>query len=433
MMGLSTMSVYPRTNAAGETRFRYDFQFGGERHLSQEPHYATRAKAEKAERDERKRLGRGGSKRSSPGSGKVESAKAPLAASESQKFIVTLDEACERFWRDVGSRHRSAADIRRRLDHVRRIVGANAKVRAGGIAAIGTAVVIDAVQARLREETLTRYGKPSGKLVTGPGANRDIIDQLRPVLNHAAMIWEDDGLELRQIKWKMARQAEADEQVCEFTEAEIVAWGEALTAQQMRHGRDGATERAFLTVALEYGPRLGELFFHPDSFRPDAPGGAELELGRYTGKGGVVRQSRKDDSLHQVTLMDDTVALLSPLVARARDLGAATIWLEQDRDGAWIQISYDAMRYRLLAAARRAGIDQARIIHGMRHHAGSSIARTGGLVRCQQLLGHKQITTSRRYAHANRDDLRQALEQNRAKKSRPSPAQIPPGPNAPAR
>lgn len=426
------MSVYPRTNASGETRFRYDFQFAGQRCLSQEPHYATRAKAEKAERDERKRLGRGGQS-SVRRSTQVEATIISPASSEAPKFIVTLEQACERFWRDVGQRHRSAADIRRRLDHVRRIIGADDKVRQGGIAAIGTAVVIDAMQKRLAEETLTRYGKPSGKLVTGPGANRDIIDQLRPVLNHAAMIWEDDGLELRAIKWKMARQAEADEQVCEFTEAEIVAWGEALTAQQERRGRSGATERAFLTLALEYGPRLGELFFHPDSFRPDAPGGAELELGRYTGKGGVVRTSRKDDSLHAVTLMDDTVELLAPLVDRALTVGAATIWLESDRDGEPVPISYDAMRYRLLAAAKRAGIDQARTIHGMRHHAGSSIARTGGLVRCQQLLGHKQITTSRRYAHANKDDLRAALTENRVKKSRPSPAQNGTAENGPAR
>lgn len=426
MLKAEAMSVYPRTNAAGETRFRFDFQFAGERHYSQEPHYATRAKAEKAERDERKRLRRGGSakpKRSSPDSTQVDSRNAPLASSESQKFIVTLDEACERFWRDVGQRHRSAADIRRRLDHVKRIVGADPKVRLGGIAAIGTAVVIDAVQKRLGEETLTRYGKPSGKLVSGPGANRDIIDQLRPVLNHAAMIWEDDGLELRAIKWKMARQAEADEQVCEFTEAEIVAWGEALTAQQQRHGRDGATERAFLTLALEYGPRLGELFFHPDSFRPDAPGGAELELGRYTGKGGVVRESRKDGSLHAVPLRDETVALLAPFVARALELGAPTVWLEPGADGEPQPISYDAMRYRVLAAAKRAGIDQARIIHGMRHHAGSAMNRAGGLALVQSLLGHKQVTTSRRYAHTKKADTRAALEQIQAKKSRPSPAQ----------
>ena len=417
------MSVYPRQNAAGETRYRYDFQFAGQRHLSQEPHYASRAKAEKAERDERKRLARGGAVTRNVSGANKAAAIISTASSEEPKFIVTLDDACERFWRDVGQRHRSAADIRRRLDHVKRIVGADPKVKEGGIAAIGTAIVIDAMQKRLAEQTLTRYGKPSGKQVTGPGANRDIIDQLRPVLNHAAMIWEDDGLELRAIKWKMARQAEADEQVCEFTEAEIVAWGQALTAQQERHGRTGATERAFLTLALEYGPRLGELFFHPDSFRPDAPGGAELELGRYTGKGGVVRQRRKDDSLHAVTLMADKVELLAPLVAQAQAVGAATVWLEPDAEGDLVTISYDAMRYRVLAAARRAGIDQKRTIHGMRHHAGSSIARTGGLVRCQQLLGHKQITTSRRYAHANKDDLRAALEQNRVKKSRPSPAQ----------
>lgn len=418
------MSVYQRTNAAGETRFRYDFQFAGQRHLSAEPHYATKAKAEKAERDERKRLARGGgaSKRSSPGPAQVESRNSPLASSETQKNIVTLKEACDRFWRDVGQRHRSASDIRRRLDIVCRIIGADPKVAAGGIAAIGTGTVIAAVQVRMNEETLTRWGKPSGRKVSGQCANRDVIDQLRPVLNHAGVVWEDE-LELRAIKWKLARQAEADEQICEFTAAEIVAWGEALSAQQQRYGRDGATERAFLTLALEYGPRLGELFFAPDSFRPDAPDGAELELGRYTGKGGVVRESRKDGSLHAVPLRAETVALLAPFVARALEIGAPTVWLEPGSDGEPVPISYDAMRYRLLAAARKAGIEQSRIIHGMRHHAGSAMNREGGLALVQSLLGHKQVTTSRRYAHTKKADTRAALEQIQAKKSRPSPAQ----------
>ncbi len=422
------MSVYSRTNSAGKTIWRYDFQWGGARHFSTEPHYASRGRAETAERSHRKKLQRGAAEpapqRRRPGAGSTTSDGA---------IVVTLDQACDRFWADVGRHHRSASDIERRLAIVRRIVGGDDKVRAGGIAAIRTATVIAAVLKRKSEERLTRWGKPSGEPVSNSSANRDIIDQLRPVLNHAAEIYEDDGLVLRAIKWKKARLKEAGEQVCEFSEDEVRRWGEELSRAAQRHGRDGSAERAFLTLALEYGPRLGELHFPPEAFRPDAPDGAELHLGRYIGKGGVVRESRKDGSLHEVPLLDDTVAMLAPLVDRARELGTATIWIEPDADGVWRPISYDAMRYRILSAAERAGIDKTRIVHGMRHHAGSAINRAGGLARVQQLLGHKQVTTSRRYAHTKKADLRADLEKNRAKKSRPSPAQVPPGGFAPGR
>lgn len=415
------MSVYSRTTAAGKTVWRYDFTWGGERHLSADPHYQSEAKARGAERALKKQLKRGHSPKSASVSGMIQNA----VTMETAKGIITLEQACDRFWKDKGRHHRSAADIKRRLEHVKRIVGADEKVASGGVAAIKTATVIAAVQTRRAEETLTRYGKPSGKQVTESCANRDIIDQLRPVMNYAAEVFEDDGLVVRTIKWKSARLKEADEIVCEFTDDEIRRWGEELNAAAERHGRDGATERAFLTLALEYGPRLGELHFPPASFKPDAPGGAELDLGRYTGKGGVTRESRKDRSLHTIPLLDDTVAMLQPFVDRARAAGAATIWLE-DIDGRPTSISYDAMRYRLKAAAEKAGIAKARIIHGMRHHAGTTMNREGGLGRVQQLLGHKQITTSRRYAHTTKADLKGDLARIRDKKSRPSPAQAPP-------
>ena len=66
--------------------------------------------------------------------------------------------------------------------------------------------------------------------------------------------------------------------------------------------------------------------------------------------------------------------MLAPFADRARELGARTIWLEE-KNGRWASISYEAMRGRLLRAALKAWIDQGRIIHGMRHHAGTAIAR----------------------------------------------------------
>lgn len=397
--------------------WRYDFQFDGARYVSADPHYSTKAKADAAEKAAKKAMRRG----TSPGPVKAVSRKAPLATSEAPGSGVTLGRAADRYWTDIGARHRSASDIKRRIAICKRLLGEDTDV-----ARIGTAAVIAAMQERMKEQTLTRYGAPSGKLVTGPGANRDVIDTLRPILNYAAVVFEDEGLVGRVIKWKVARQAESEEIVCEFSDAEIEAWGAALIEQQQKHGRDGVTECAFLTLAMRYGPRLGELFFPPAAFKPDAQDGPELELGRYIGKGGVRRASRKDKSLHAIPLTADDVAMLTPFIEAARAARTETVWLEEDGQGEIRPISYDAMRARLVRAAKKAGIDKARLVHGMRHHAGEQMERIGGLARVQQLLGHKQITTSRRYAKGRAATLRADLDQI----VRKSPAQVPPSAGA---
>jgi hypothetical protein len=392
------MSVSSRTNAAGETVWRYDFEFGGARHTL--GGFKSEAKAEAAQKKKRKDLQRGLAPKSVLG---------PSAKTgKSKAGAVTLERAAAQYWTDIGEGHRSAGDIKRRIEICKRLIGADKDVTQ-----IRTAMVLAAVKERMKEQTLTRYGKPSGKLVTGPGANRDVIDQLRPILNHAADAFEEEGILLPRINWKRCRQAEADPISCEFTDGEIEAWGAQL----------GDVERVFLDLALTYGPRQGELHFPPRAFKPDAEEGPELELGAYVGKGGVRRTSRKDRSMHAIPLLDEHVELLAPLAAQARAAGAETIWLEPNADGDLVSISYNAMRGRILRAALRAGIAKSRIIHGMRHHAGERIEREGGIGRVQQLLGHKQITTSRRYAHGSKSALRANLDGISRKKSRPSPAQ----------
>jgi integrase len=60
-------------------------------------------------------------------------------------------------------------------------------------------------------------------------------------------------------------------------------------------------------------------------------------------------------------------------------------------------------------ALQLAGIKDFRF-HDLRHTAGSRITRAGGIAVAQQLLGHADITTTKRYAHVLMDDVRQAME-----------------------
>lgn len=61
-------------------------------------------------------------------------------------------------------------------------------------------------------------------------------------------------------------------------------------------------------------------------------------------------------------------------------------------------------------AVSKAGVENFHV-HDLRHTAATRLLRTtGNLVMSQKLLGHSQITTTTRYAHVTKDDLRQAME-----------------------
>lgn len=374
------MTVYARKTTAGGKAWRYDFTLAGVRYTSPAALPSKRA-AEAAEKARRKAIARGeGEEERAPRTPRGRPGAAPATS---------LEAACERYWLDVGQHLRSRADVERRLGIVKRLLGAETP-----IGELSTAAVNAAIQARRIEPG--RNGRP----LSAAGVNRDTIDTLRPVLNHAAEILA--VAPPRAIAWKRLRLKEAGEVVREFSDEEVARWADEL-------GSD--VERLFLGIALTYGPRLGELFFPPAAVKLGGADGPELELGRYLGRGGVERSSRKDGSLHTVTLLEEDARALAPLVDRARRAGLPVVWTEERR-GELVAVSYYAMRARLVAAAARAGIQPGRVVHGMRHHAGTAIMRkTGSLVLAQTLLGHRQIATTRRYAHASKADLRAGLAQ----------------------
>jgi len=402
------MTVSSRKTAAG-IRYRWDFERAGQRFNSPTT-YPTRAKAAKAEREAKKAAERDG----------APAIQAPRKKAAERRVRadaggpVSLGRACDRYWDDVARHHRSASDIERRLKIVRRLLGDETP-----LLEIRFADINAAVQARRAEPG--RQGKP----LSAGSVNRDIIDALRPAWNHAGEVFE---LALPRIAWGKLRLKEAAEIVREFAPAEAERWAAELASD---------AERLFLDVALSYGPRLGEMFFPPNALKLDAGGGAELELGRYLGRAGVWRDSRKDGSLHTVTILPDHAERLAALAAEAKARGLPHCWFEVGRGarkGDAIPISYYAMAGRLRSAAARAGIPAGRIVHGMRHHAVTSIVRTAGLAMGQRLAGHKQITTTRRYAHLANDDLRAALERAAGAKSTPkSHARTTPEGKAPQR
>lgn len=378
------MTVYSR-KVGGGVVWRYDFERGGRRFTSPSS-YPSKPKANRAERDAIKAAELGGAPvrpRKDASAKRARAASGQVAPEE-----VTLAIACDTYWNDKAKHHRSAADIERRLDHCKRLIG-----EATLLADIRFATVNAAVQERRRETT--RFGKP----LTAGGVNRDIVDALRPAINHAADEFE---LTLPRIAWRKLRLKEAGEIVCEFTDAEVEGWGGQLTCD---------AERLYLALALTYGQRRGENYF-PLAAIKRGDDGPFVEIGCWLNREGVWRQSRKDGSLHEVALTEADAALLEAQRDRAEAVGAPHLWVDE----AGRLISYYAMGHRLRTAAERAGIVKERLLHGMRHHAGTMIARKNGgsLHLAMQLLGHRKITTTQRYAHVSKTDTRAAITRTKA-------------------
>ena len=163
-----------------------------------------------------------------------------------------------------------------------------------------------------------------------------------------------------------------------------------------------------LRLLLTYGLRYGELFFPPNAYD-------------HTGPRLLLFKRKKDP--HVSPLRADDAAQIAARVGRATAAGLDTIWFEEDERGILHPVTYYGLQTRLRTAAKHAKVPPGRVIHGARHSAGTRMLRESrSLKTTQQLLGHKDIKSTLRYAHALEADLRAGLDQQ----SRNSPEPVVP-------
>ena len=282
---------------------------------------------------------------------------------------LTIDEAAGRYLDEKG------ADADRMLEPRLRVM-VECVGKATLLREIDAAKVADAMA---RRRGIGRKPAASAKDQTprrpSPSTvNRDIIDTtLRPLLNRARKVW--GARTLHAIEWKDLRMKEPKGIVREYSEAEIAAWKAQLPARY----------HLVLDLMLTYGMRFGELFFVPG----DVDG---------VGRRLYLRDRKAGDEL-SLPLRQDHARTLAAMASACKP------------DQPVIGFEYEKLAGMLRRAARRAGIRGGRVIHGARHHAGTTILRaTGNLKLAQRLLGHATIQSTARYAHAVEDDLRAAID-----------------------
>jgi integrase len=245
------------------------------------------------------------------------------------------------------------------------------------VADVGPREVNEAILSRRVEKTR------QGRLPTNGTVNRDLIDTtLRPVLNFAQESLEEN---VRHIKWAKLRLKEPKGRVRSFTADEINAW------------RDGLPQwhRPLFDFLARYGPRLDEAFFPPSAVNVEA-----CEVTLYDTKNGTD---------HALQIFEDDMADLAARKARALAAGLDTIWF-RDQGGELTPIHWRGFQSASRAALNGAGVANARPAHDLRHHAATTLYRaTGNIKLVQDLLNHQSVTSSARYAHTNKADLKKAL------------------------
>lgn len=354
-----------------KSRFwQYDFQYKGRR-FHGSTNVETRRKAEEVERKLRH--------------------DAALGLLDSSANM-TLDEGAGRWWLEVGQHLRTARDVERRLDNLLRLMGKDTR-----LTEISTRHVARAIERR-RAETFTRgLDRPRRKAKAHPlsnaTVNADVIGMLRRILSRAETVWEVKPI--AKINWKALRLPEPAPEVRLYSPAQQEAW----------LAQCDPASRFALTLLLTYGLRLGELFFPLDAFDASGP---RLSINKRK-RGALLLPLRADDGRE-----------VAARIERAKAAGLETIWFDEKsrpaRFGRPERViltprGYVCIQSRLVTAARRAGITLPRVIHGARHHAGTTmLSQSGNLRMTQQLLGHADITSTLRYAHALETDLRAALE-----------------------
>lgn len=354
------MSVYIRKDSKDGT-YSYEFQLQGRRFSGNTDRTAER-EAKQVERTKRK-----------------EAEQQLRAEKEFSSEEMTFEVAASRYWLEVGQYHQNAETTTWSMEWLQRAIGKKALLRD-----ITDSKVAELV-AKRRNETIPNRKNP---VKIGPSTvNRTMTQPLREILIRAAKVWK---AKVADIDWSEHLLNEPKERVREASPAE-----ETAILNELERGYDVAVKFAFLSGCRRMeiiGLTWSRVDFFSKSFT-------------VIGKGNKAR----------IIPMSKAIFAL--------------LWGERDRHPEAV-FTYEAKRtskrYKLVrgqrypltesglkTAMRRAvpdaGVNNFRF-HDTRHTAATRILRTSNLRVAQKLLGHEDIKTTTKYAHAMVEDIRNALD-----------------------
>jgi integrase len=355
------MSIYKRPDSP---YYHYDFQWRGSRF-----HGSTgetdRRKAEAFERNERERV------------------KRQRAVGAVPAASLSFDIAADRYWLEVGQ-YSKETDLEENIGRLVEWIGANTPL----------AEIHDDLLARLvaRRRGESRRGNPKFGLVSAATVNRTVTQLLRRILTRARK------------KWRILLPAEPD-------------WaGHVLKEPAERIRELSFDEEAAIETVERDDYRPARLFAQATGLRRREV--VSLTWSQVDWSAGVIRVVQKGDKPHVVPITPEITDILWPLrghhetcvftfVAR-RTRTCAKSGNHYER-GTRYPISYQGWGTIFARTRKKAGLKDFRI-HDLRHTGATRTLRASKNLRAvKELLGHADIKTTMRYAHALVDDIAEAM------------------------
>jgi len=345
------MSVY---RPKGTLRYVYEFQRKNKRYYG--PCETDNLAA--AKRLERKKIA------------EVEAGAGPDEASD-----MTIDVAAARWFDEHGQTLKAARHYERALDLVVQCFGARTLLRE-----IDGPKVKEAM--RQRKLIPAEYRSKSGiktKAVGNATVNRQVVDIARRILRFAEISW--GAKNLQRIDWKKLRLPERKHREREISDDER---GKLEGAARRPYWADF---RAFLGT---YGLRLGEMFFAPSDV---------YEVDRQVS---IRIKDRKDDSAYVIDLDEEDGRLMLARKSRAEAAKLDVCWFREKR-GKLEPLTYSAARSAMRRLIKRSGVKDL-TIHDHRHDVATKVTRKAGIAIAQSMLGHSDISTTKRYVRVSTED-----------------------------
>lgn len=354
------MSVYKRP---GRETYSYDFQCGGTRY-SGDTGRAAKREAEKVEKSVRDKV-------------KEDLRQARATNSEH----MTFGQAAKRYWNEIAQHHTNSETSLRSLGWLQEKIGA-----ATFLHNIGDETVARLVAQRRTETRHNVTDKGTGRVSNGT-VNRTVTQPLRHMLNRARRVWK---ALVADVQWSQHMLKEPKERIREASTRE-----EDAIQGKLARGYDVAVAFAFASGCRRM-EILGLRWEHVDF------DGARFIV---TGKGDKTRTLPLTPRLRQI--LEECRGYHESHVFTYSSLRT------DKRKGLVRGKRYPLTEAGLKTAFRRA-VPKAGVIdfrfHDTRHTMATRTLRKSNIRVVQQMLGHEDVATTAKYAHAVMSDLAAAMD-----------------------
>ncbi|MGM4909163.1 tyrosine-type recombinase/integrase [Rhizobium sp. 768_B6_N1_8] len=358
------MSVYKRP---GKETYSYDFIVGGRR-FSGDTGETKKRDAKAFEERERA------------------SAKALMAAASTvEANTMSFEMAALRWFHEIGQHHKNRDTVLKNLDWLQQNIGGATDLRAIDDPRVASLV------AKRRGERVRRKHKDGkiheGKLVSPATVNRTCTQPLREIILRAKNVWK---IQVGEVSFGEHMLKEPQERVREASADE-----ESAIMEQLGRGYEDAVRFAFLNGCRRM-EILGLEWPHVDFFS---------RRFTVTGKGGKSRTIPMSEETYEILWAqrhNHPVKVFTFVAWRTRKT------IKQVR-GKRYPLTESGLKSAMRRAVPAAGVVNFRF-HDTRHTAATRVLRKSNLRVAQRLLGHTDVATTAKYAHALDDDLRAALE-----------------------